>query len=120
MQNQLVPGLNRLEGVYHQSGGQISIVTSQPRFDIIPVRTDEIDSWFSRMGFGKIADAAYYRESDNLGIFDAHDKNLVRAGETLIPFDVIPCHPSGGFLKFIEDTLKSGHSIRAVRTASTE
>lgn len=48
---------------------------------------------------------AYYRAEDNLGVFDAHDKNLIRAGELLVPFDVIPCHPGGGFLAFIEETL---------------
>ena len=56
---------------------------------------------------------------DNLGVFDAHDKNLVRAGKVLIPFDVIPCHPAGGFLVFIQETLAAGHSLRAVRTVTT-
>ena len=59
------------------------------------------------------------RQEDNLGIFDAHDKNLFRAGNTLIPFDVIPCHPTDGFLKFIEDTVAAGHSLKAVRTTHT-
>ena len=56
---------------------------------------------------------------DNLGVFDAHDKNLVRAGDDLIPFDVIPCHPAGGFLAFIEEILAAGHTLRAVRTVTT-
>lgn len=38
----------------------------------------------------------------------------------LIPFDVIPCHPAGGFLAFIEETLTAGHSIRAIRTVTTK
>jgi len=67
----------------------------------------------------KITDSAYYRREDNLGVFDAHDKNLVRAGDDLIPFDVIPCHPAGGFLAFIEETLAAGHRLRAVRTVTT-
>ena len=54
------------------------------------------------------------------GVFDAHDKNLVRAGEdVLVPFDVIPCRPAGGFLAFIEETLATGHNLRAVRTVTT-
>lgn len=98
----------------------MAIVTSQPRFDIISVTTAEIDAWFTSLGFMKIADSAYYREEDNLGVFDAHDKNLVRADEeVLIPFDVIPCHPAGGFLAFIEETLAAGHTVRAVRTITT-
>jgi len=118
LQNLLVPGLNALEGIIVQPGDDMAIVISQPRFDIVPVTTGEIDEWFSSLGFTKITDAAYYREDDNLGIFDAHDKNLVRAGADLIPFDVIPCHPGGGFLSFIAETLASGHSLRAVRTGS--
>ena len=122
LQNQLVPGLNALEGVIIDAGapGDLAIVTSQPRFDLVPVTTAEIDAWFATLGFEKITDAAYYRAADNLGIFDAHDKNLVRAGEVLVPFDIIPCRPAGGFLKFIEDTLAAGHSLRAVRTVTTK
>lgn len=120
LQNLLVPGLNQLEGVIHQANGELAIVTSQPRFDIIPVSTAEIDAWFAARGFEKITDAAYYRAEDNLGVFDAHDKNLVRADEdVLVPFDVIPCHPAGGFLAFIEETLAAGHTLRAVRTVTT-
>ncbi|HSJ01746.1 MAG: hypothetical protein ACAI34_03315 [Verrucomicrobium sp.] len=120
LQNELVPGLNRLEGVISQTNGDIAIVTSQPRFEIVAVSTAEIDAWFASFGFEKIAPAAYYRTEDNLGIFDAHDKNLVRAEDFLIPFDVIPCHPAGGFLDFIADTLAAGHSLQAIRTVTTK
>ena len=119
LHNQLVPGLNRLEGIIDQAGDELAIVTSQPRFDIVPVTTGEIDSWFASLGFTKVTSAAYYRHEDNLGIFDAHDKNVVRAGELLVPFDVIPCHPAGGFLEFIKHTLAAGHTLRAVRTVTT-
>ncbi|MCP5533123.1 MAG: hypothetical protein H7A48_08115 [Akkermansiaceae bacterium] len=120
LQNLLVPGINQLEGVIaHNEGGGIAIVTSQPRFEIVAVRTVEIDLWFAHLGFQKITDSAYYRAEDNLGIFDAHEKNLIRAGDDLIPFDVIPCHPGGGFLEFIRDTLGAGHHLEAIRTIST-
>jgi hypothetical protein len=120
LQNLLVPGLNALEGLIVQPGDDMAIVTSQPRFDIVPVTTAEIDTWFASLGFAKITDAAYYRAEDNLGVFDAHDKNLVRADEdVLVPFDVIPCHPAGGFLAFIEETLAAGHTLRAIRTVTT-
>ncbi len=102
LQNLLVPGLNRLEGFIHQTNGDLAIVTSQPRFEIVPVSTAEIDAWFTGLGFAKVTDSAYYR-----------------AGADLIPFDVIPCHPAGGFLAFIEETLAAGHSLRAVRTVTT-
>ena len=120
LQNLLVPGLNAFEGLIVQPGDDMAIVTSQPRFDIVTVTTVEIDAWFASLGFVKITDAAYYRAEDNLGVFDAHDKNLVRADEdVLVPFDVIPCHPAGGFLAFIEETLTAGHTLRAIRTVTT-
>lgn len=118
LHNLLVPGLNQLEGIIVQND-ELIIVTSQPRFDIVPVDTNEIDEWFAAQGFQKITDAAYYRRGDNLGVFDAHDKNLVRFKDTLIPFDVIPCQPAGGFLKFIEDTFAAGEALHAVRTTHT-
>ncbi|MCP5545688.1 MAG: hypothetical protein H7A49_17475 [Akkermansiaceae bacterium] len=75
LQNLLVPGINQLEGVIaHNEGGGIAIVTSQPRFEIVAVRTVEIDLWFAHLGFQKITDSAYYRAEDNLGVFDAHEK----------------------------------------------
>jgi hypothetical protein len=119
LHNLLVPGLNRLEGVISQPG-DLSIVTSQPRFDIVAVTQSEIDDWFASLGFQKVANAAYFRTADNLGVFDAHDKNVIRAGVTLMPFDVIPCLPEGGFLDFIRDTLSAGHSLRAVRSTRSE
>jgi hypothetical protein len=57
LQNQLVPGLNRLEGVIVQANGEMAIVTSQPRFDIVAVGVAEIDAWFAAQGFAKIAEA---------------------------------------------------------------
>jgi len=118
LQNELVAGLNRLEGILDQ-GNDLAIVTSQPRFDIVPVTLEEIDAWFAAQGFQKVTACGYYRAEDNLGVFDAHAKNLVRFEQDLIPFDVIPCRPAGGFLKFIAETLAAGHSLIAVRTVST-
>jgi hypothetical protein len=117
--NELVPDLNHLEGTIVQPDGDMAIVTSQPRFDLVPVAQPEIDAWFAALGFEPVTAAAFYRAADNLGVFDAHDKNVVRAGDTLIPFDVIPCHPAGGFLRFIADALAAGHTLRTVRTATT-
>lgn len=119
LHNQLVPDLNHLEGILSQPDGDLAMVTSQPRFDIVPVSEAEIDEWFAAQGFRKVTRSAYYREEDNLGVFDAHDKNVVRAADTLVPFDVIPCLPAGGFLEFIADTLAAGHSLHAVRKATT-
>ncbi|MFT5471528.1 MAG: hypothetical protein ACI8UO_006663 [Verrucomicrobiales bacterium] len=121
LQNLLTPGLNRLEGVLAQPD-DLAICISQPRFDLIAVTQPEIDDWFVAQGFRIVTSAAYYREEDNLGVFDAHDKNVVRSAtnpDDLIPFDVIPVQPDGGFLQFIEDTLAAGQTLRAERITHT-
>lgn len=46
---------------------------------------------------------------------------LIREGQEhdiFALFDVIPCHPSGGFFKFIEETLAADHTLRAERNVS--
>ncbi|HEY3761932.1 MAG TPA: hypothetical protein VGN23_09310 [Verrucomicrobiae bacterium] len=119
LHNQLIPDLNALVGILVQADGDLAIVTSQPRFDIVPVSEKEIDEWFAGKGFKKITESAYYRVEDNLGVFDAHTKNVIRAGDQLVPFDVIPCHPAEGFLQFVEDTLKAGHNLKTERKVTT-
>jgi hypothetical protein len=121
LQNLITPELNRLEGVFHQNE-DLAIVISQPRFDLNYVTQVEIDEWFEAQGFTIITKSAYYRPENNLAIFDAHDRNVVRSTlepSILIPFDVIPVQPDGGFLKFIEETLAAGHSLEAVRSSRT-
>ncbi|MGD1980110.1 MAG: hypothetical protein PVJ98_12005 [Akkermansiaceae bacterium] len=121
LQNLITPGLNRLEGIVVQEN-DLAICISQPRLEIIPVTQTEIDDWFSSLGFQTITKAAYYRTEDNLGIFDAHDKNVVRSPldpGILIPFDVIPVQPDGGFLDFIEKTIAAGDSLQVVRSTHT-
>ena len=61
LQNELVLGLNRLEGVIDQGEADLAIVTFQPRFDIVPVTLAEIDAWFSAQGFQKVTPCGYYR-----------------------------------------------------------
>lgn len=121
LQNLITPGLNRLEGILVQED-DLAICISQPRLELIAVTQTEIDDWFVAQGFQIVATAAYYRAEDNLGIFDAHDKNVVRSSVdpgTLIPFDVIPVQPDGGFLDFIRDTLAQGQTLSVVRTTHT-
>lgn len=121
LQNLITPGLNRLEGILVQED-DLGICISQPRLELIAVTQAEIDDWFVAQGFQIVTTAAYYRGEDNLGIFDAHDKNVVRSSVdpgTLIPFDVIPVQPDGGFLDFIRDTLARGESLSIVRTTHT-
>lgn len=121
LQNLITPGLNRLEGILIQED-DLAICISQPRLELIPVTQAEIDEWFVAQGFQIVTTAAYYRAEDNLGVFDAHDKNVVRSHvdpAVLVPFDVIPVQPDGGFLDFIRDTLARGATLSVVRTTHT-
>ena len=118
LQNVLTPDLVRLEGVLN-TPSDLAIVTSQLRFNIVPVSEAEIEAWFKTQGFFKITHSAYYREPDNLAVFDAHDKNVVRLDDRLMPFDVIPCHPDTCMLAFIQEAKAAGHELRAVRSSHT-
>lgn len=121
LQNLITPGIIRLEGIL-AADDDLAICISQPRLDLIAVTQAEIDAWFVAQGFQIVTSAAYYREEDNLGVFDAHDKNVVRSSVdpgVLIPFDVIPVQPDGGFLDFIRDTLARGQTLSVVRTTHT-
>ncbi len=53
LQNLLVPGLNTLEGLIAQPGDEMAIVTSQPRFDIVPVTT--VDFYLSSRRLSPLA-----------------------------------------------------------------
>jgi hypothetical protein len=126
LHNQLIPGINTLVGIIvlpNQSGSrEISIVSSQPRFDINPVNETEIATWFTSLGFSQINNTSYYREKDNLAVFDAHDKNVLRSTldpSILIPFDVIPCHPAPKFLDFIQTAISENISLNTIRTTHT-
>ncbi|MCC5845881.1 MAG: hypothetical protein JJU05_16660 [Verrucomicrobia bacterium] len=118
LQNQLTPGLVRLEGVL-DLGHELAIVTSQPYYRIVPVQDDEIEAWFAEKGFQRITNSAFYRKSDNLAIFDAHDKNVIRLEETLIPFDVIPCYPDAEMSALIREALEKGLDVQTHRSTHT-
>ena len=118
LQNELFGQINRLEG-FVISDKVITAVTSQPSYRLEPMTQSQIDEWFVGQRFVPITTAAYYRAEDNVAVFDAHDKNVAWNGSAVVPFDVIPCRPEGGFLEFIEKTLQAGESLCAVRTTRT-
>jgi hypothetical protein len=120
----ILAALDQLRGVHETSGSPPRPPTLACQKENLRQWADRLglllNNWFASLGFVKITDAAYYRAEDNLGVFDAHDKNLVRADEdVLVPFDVIPCHPAGGFLAFIEEAHTAGHTLRAIRAVTT-
>jgi hypothetical protein len=121
LQNLLTNNINTLIG-FTADADDLAFVISQPRFKLIPVTQDEIDQWFISLGFEQVTNSAYYRKADNLAIFDAHDKNVIRSSTNpnlLIPFDIIPVQPSKGFLKFIQDTLSTNATLQVIRSSHT-
>ncbi len=85
--------------------------------DLIVAALDHIRGGLSgnREAFGSSSltgqEASLLQWADSLG--------LLLNPDTIIPFDVTPCQPGGGFLEFIEQTLAAGNSLRAVRTVTT-
>jgi hypothetical protein len=118
LQNRFTPGLVRLEGVL-DTGSELVLVTSQPRFDLLFANTKEIQRWFKSQDFLAITHHAFYRHDDNFAVFDAHDKNVIRYQDTLIPFDVIPCHPDREMMDLIRAALAEGAEVEARRTTHT-
>jgi hypothetical protein len=121
LQNLLTDNINTLLG-FTADADDLAFVISQPRFELIPVTQDEIDQWFISLGFEQVTTSAYYRKSDNLAIFDAHDKNVIRSSNDpnlLIPFDIIPLQPNKGFLKFIKDSLAKIKNLQVIRSSHT-
>ena len=118
LQNTLFGLINRLEGFVANTSELIAVI-SQPAYDLIAVTQNQIDQWFLTQGFERIADASFYRRADNIAIFDAHDKNVTWDGESMVPFDVIPCRPDGGFLDFIEKVLAEGQQLQTRRINRT-
>ena len=118
----ILAALDHLSGVSQSSGGP----SGPPP---LARQTESLRQWARSLGLQLNPETFLPRlerggqEHDffhaNQRVFDAHTKNLVRFEDTLIPFDVIPCHPAGGFLQFITDTLATGHTLSAIRTITT-
>lgn len=71
-----------------------------------------IEGWFTRRGFAKLylndqpgPSHAWYREGDNLAVFDAKPANLLEWDGSLRPIDVNPVRPAGTLLKAIRAAL---------------
>ncbi len=110
LHNKLVPGLNRFEGLVEHSEGGFGILTSQPRFEIDPASDEEIEEWFGINGFQRVTTYGYFNEPENIGIFDAHDRNVIKIDDAsgLLAFDVIPCHPNDALPGFLLSALEMG------------
>ena len=100
LQNRVFGDSVCLEGVTQEAGGT-AIVTSQPHLaGTAPVR-EEILSFMSRLWFrplrglhlGRPGSLAFYRDLDEVAVFDAHPGNFVKDAEGIVlPIDLILLH----------------------------
>lgn len=73
----------------------------------------QVDHWFRKRGFTKLClpqhigpSHAWYREADNLAIFDAKPANLIEWEGHLFLIDVIPVQPEEALLRAIRAALE--------------
>ena len=91
-----------------QHDGKLRILTSQPHIAGEAASAAEIAAWFESLGFVRIESrncVAWYLESKNLLVADAHEGNVVRSGNTLVPIDLNMAHPTGECLEWILEYL---------------
>ncbi len=84
----------RLERVLSIGNG-LSIVVSQRDITGDAPSLEEIESYFVERGFLPVPNSqdAYYRAADDLLSLDAHQANLVRTADGIVPIDIPVFHP---------------------------
>jgi hypothetical protein len=95
------------------AGGKPRILISQPHIAGESAGYDEIQDWFRFLGFARLdcdGSIAWYLESENLLIADAHEGNVIKArslskGTVLLPIDLNIVQPNGGLLAGIKALL---------------
>lgn len=83
-----------------ESEQKLRVLTSQPHIAGEPAPYEEIQLWFTGIGFCRIEASqriAWYRPAENLLVADAHEGNVIwtPAGD-LIPIDLNLIQPVGG------------------------
>ena len=109
LHNQVFGDDYRYEGIVSKGDGKFDLVVSQP---VIKADSSgpkptaaEIERYFVARGFEPVAGQegkTYYRASDNLAVFDAHEGNLIRTAGGVLPIDVVPVHPDDRLLAALE------------------
>ena len=102
----LFPGLeHRLEG-FLMLDGQFRIVISQRFIEPVAASQKAISAFFTGAGFEQLLAEAWYREADNVAIFDTGTTNLLEFSEHLFPIDILPVRPGGIMLDRIHEALR--------------
>jgi hypothetical protein len=85
--------------------GEPRIITSQPMVKGDRPSAAEIARYMASMGFEPVAGQegnAFYRPSDNIAVLDAHEGNLIKAADGIVPIDVAAVHPDDRLLQVLE------------------
>jgi len=97
IQNRVFGDDLRLEGII-EAGGEVSVLTSQPNLTGDPVTPSEITAFMQQLWFqpltglslGHPGALAFYRDLDEVAVFDAHVANFVKeTAGTVLPIDLI-------------------------------
>jgi hypothetical protein len=98
----------KLERIF-PAGYGISILVSQRDIRGEAPRMEEIAAYFSARGFVSVPSArdAWYRPADHLLALDAHQGNLVRTAEGIVPIDIPVHRPDRDVTQWLARTLRA-------------
>jgi hypothetical protein len=83
----------RMEAVLENLQAELIIVTSQSFIEGDHPAPEEIDAYMKAEGFVRTRSEDWYRETDEVAVFDAHPGNYIRTPEGhVIPIDLFPLH----------------------------
>jgi hypothetical protein len=98
----------RLHAVVQDKHGNVNVLTSQPDITGESVSQQDIADAMNKAGFKELGNDAFYREDDNVLVFDLHDKNAVKVGGVLIPFDGGVIHPEYSLIEAMRNASSKG------------
>jgi len=94
-----------LESVIEWPEGELSFGISQPQYDGELPTDEAIAQYFENAMWTRISDPSghsiYFNYAFNALAIDVHPRNCYLQGTSLLPFDVILCHPDEGLSSFL-------------------
>lgn len=107
LQNHLFGDDLLYECILRRADHRLAIVISQTAIEVDDPKPNaaEISRYMEEMGFTSVAGHegnAFYRASDNVAVFDAHEGNLIKTPAGLVPIDVVAVHPDDHLLRILE------------------
>jgi hypothetical protein len=104
--HELFPALEHRLGGFAMLTGQFRIVISQRLIDPVAASPGAIADYFTAAGFARLLMESWYREADNIAIFDAGGTNVLEFEGHLFPIDILPVRPGPVMLDRIREALQ--------------